>query len=236
MTFRLIGSARVAVSWTVLGFLLVIGLVGMFNPLMAQDRSDDVSTDEYLSQEPEFDLEEDTGADSAGPVESTEGEGSPVPDSPDIDYTQFIGKFIMAIVVLGALLWGLVKFLETTGVAGTSGDLMSVKSTLALGQNQNLQIVEVGEQYFMLGVTDDSVQMLGEVTDESTLREIRVNGNGSGAEGENTFAGLLEQFTGSETFGQNGDDDADQDSTQPESFEDLRQRITDIRQRRDQVQ
>ncbi|MFB6355008.1 MAG: FliO/MopB family protein, partial [bacterium] len=59
----------------------------------------------------------------------------------------FIFKTVIALAVLSGVIWLVSKFLKKTGFGSGDSELMNIRSTLPLGQNQYLQIVQVGKQF-----------------------------------------------------------------------------------------
>jgi flagellar protein FliO/FliZ len=122
--------------------------------------------DAYLNQSldtgSEGDTEGQVGA-FAGNLSDNESESG---------ITWFFIKVAFGLGIVTAGIWLVSKLLQKSGMTGTNSGVMEVRSTLPLGQNQYLQIVQVGNQYFMLGVTDNNISMLDELTDSDTIRTL----------------------------------------------------------------
>ncbi len=178
------------------------------------------STDQYLKKP----LDENEAAD-----ESSE---SPPPalrqaqsNTGELSLSWFLVKIALGLGVVVAGVWGVTRLLKSTGMGGSSDGFMEIRSTLAVGQGQYVQVVQVGRQFFMLGVTGENVRMLGEITDSETIRELhfqeeeqkqRETGQRTG------FSSLLERFLGTSQHEFSDDEGV-------EEFQDLRQKIQDLR-------
>ncbi len=53
-----------------------------------------------------------------------------------------------------------------SGFAGASGTAMRLLSRLSLGQDKQLIVVEAGGRYLLLGVSQASIQLIAELTEE----------------------------------------------------------------------
>lgn len=111
--------------------------------------------------------------------------------------TWFFIKVVLGLAVILGGIWLISKVIEQSGMAGTGSDIMGVRSTLALGQNQYLQIVQVGPQYFMLGVTENNVTKLDEITDSDTIDALRLDNEGSSEiDGPRGFSDIISNLVG----------------------------------------
>jgi flagellar protein FliO/FliZ len=144
-------------------------LVGLPSLSFAQDTNTASSAsdvDAYLNKSldtsPEGDTDEELGA----------FQGNFSNDDSSSGVAWFFVKIAVGLGIVTGGIWLVSKLLEKSGMTGTDSDVMGVRSTLPLGQNQYLQIVQVGDQYFMLGVTDNNISMLDELTDTDTIRAL----------------------------------------------------------------
>lgn len=150
--------------------LLFLGCVGVPPSLLAQSSPESTSSDTVNSY---LDQSLDTPLAQGDDEETAAFQGDFTNDASGSSVTWFFLKIGFGLGVVIAGIWFVSKLLQKSGVAGTNSDLMGVRATLPLGQNQYLQIVQVGSQYFMLGVTDNGVNMLDELTDADTIRAVR---------------------------------------------------------------
>lgn len=142
----------------------------------------------------------------------------------------FLGKVIVVLGIISGIIWLVGKFLKRSGMAGGENEIMGVRSTLPLGNNQYMQIVQVGPQYFMLGVTDSKITMLGELEDADTIQSLRLDQSDNDddtSSSDNGFQNLMKQFTGAK-------DHQFQDENNGDYLDQLQQKISQIDSIRDQ--
>ena len=77
---------------------------------------------------------------------------------------------VCVVVIIGLAYW-FTKYMGSRGVLGALGaakgnEQFRVLARLALGKDQTLVMVQVGERYFLLGVTQSAVSTLTELTRE----------------------------------------------------------------------
>lgn len=210
---------------------LPIGPVYGQNESTPSQKSPDNSTRQknYLDQSVDLETGENTGALTSLPENTSE----PDVDTSDSSVTWYITKTMAVLVVLSLGIWGILKFLKQSGFGGASNEFMSIHSTLAVGQNQYLQIVQVGKQFFIIGVTDNNVNMLGEITDSEMVTDLQLNSGGdeqNQQSGMSDFGDLLSQFTGTNQHGFNNSDEENPESESESQLSDLKNKLEDMRQ------
>ncbi|WP_263707452.1 flagellar biosynthetic protein FliO [Shouchella tritolerans] len=136
--------------------LLLVGLAG-FSPAEAKDCSvNDVlengECDEELAQEE---------------VEEAEAEAEALMEPPWLSFV----KMIVALVVVIALLYGLLRFVNKRAKTFQETKALHLVSGVSLGQNKSVQLVKVGETLLVVGV-GDQVQLLKEIADPDEITAI----------------------------------------------------------------
>lgn len=211
---------RTSCTFTV--FIICLLLIPLTSfPLLAQTDS----SQEYLDQE----IELDTGDTPA--LNNFQAESSSMRvDRSNSSMTWYLLKTLLILVALSAGVWGLLKFMKKTGIGGASNPFMSIHSTLALGQSQYLQIVQVGKRFYMLGVTDSQVQLLDEIEDEDTITDLRLYSGTSEEESESNqnkgFQNIFQQFVGT---GQHSFQNETEENKNETELSDLRTKIENLR-------
>lgn len=187
-----------------LSFLLVLplGLQAAENPSGPPEET--TNTDQYLNQSLDTPLNE--GDEGSDPELSASFEN----ESSGTSMTWFFLKVVLGLgVILGAI-WLISKVIERSGMAGTGNDVMGIRSTLTLGQNQYLQIVQIGPRYFMLGVTENNITKLEEIKDTDTIEALKLHEEEtSEQEGPRGFSDIITNLVGTKNHdfkGQNSSD------------------------------
>ena len=81
-----------------------------------------------------------------------------------------LGMLVVIAAVLFLAWWATKQIAQRPGLQGFSGrmpnDEMRVLAQLPLGREQRLVVVECAARYFLLGITQNSVSMLSELSEE----------------------------------------------------------------------
>jgi flagellar protein FliO/FliZ len=208
---------------------LILAILLLPSPLIAQQSGNGstanstraetgTNTDEYLNQSL------DTGV-LSGEEEESQLNGNLQAQSSGSNLVWFFLKIGFGLGVVIGGIWLVSKVLQKSGMTGTDSELMGIRSTLPVGQNQYLQIVQVGSQYFMLGVTENQVTMLDELTDQDTIRSIRNEDQQSTTETQG-FSDVIKNAIGMDDHEFNQQDSNDH-------LDELHQKIDDIRNERE---
>lgn len=80
------------------------------------------------------------------------------------DYT----RTIFALIFVVALLFGLLKFINNRNRQYDKNRLMKNMGGLSLGQHKSIQLVNVGNTYYLIGVGEE-IRLLKEITDEKEI-------------------------------------------------------------------
>ncbi len=74
----------------------------------------------------------------------------------------------LALLFVIALIYGMVKVVNTRNRITQHGKLMKNMGGLSLGQQKSIQLVQIGDRYYLVGVGED-VRLLKEVTDPDEI-------------------------------------------------------------------
>lgn len=155
-------------------FLLTILLVPqlVIMPVQAQDEpnksvSDYWNTDKESNPDNESDTEEinldlDTNDPIADPVPEGEAIGSSVGD--------YI-KVMVALLFVVGLLYGLLKLVNRKNRLYDKNRFMKNMGGISLGQHKSIQLVIIGDSYYLVGVGDD-IRLLKEITDPAEIGKL----------------------------------------------------------------
>jgi len=104
------------------------------------------------------------------------------------DFLRVILVLVAIIVLIYALVWMLRKL---TGIKAGGGDEIRIYSTRPIKGNSALHLIEAGNRVFLIGSTDNSINLISEIDDRGTIEEIRLNSSKTPASGG--FAKLLKK-------------------------------------------
>ncbi|BAD64790.1 hypothetical protein J1TS1_14380 [Shouchella clausii] len=136
--------------------LLLVGLAG-FSPAEAKDCS---VNDVLENGECDEELAKEEGKDA-------EAEAEALMEPPWLSFV----KMIAALIVVIALLYGLLRFVNKRAKTFQETKALHLVSGVSLGQNKSVQLVKVGETLLVVGV-GDQVQLLKEIADPDEITAI----------------------------------------------------------------
>ncbi len=104
----------------------------------------------------------------------------------------FLGLFIIVIYIA-------VKYLaRKQGVKFPLQNVIKLISTLPVGTNRFIHLIEIGTHYFLIGSTDSSINLIAEITDRETIEAIRLQKGKSKIQktGKYSFFDFLKEMFG----------------------------------------
>jgi flagellar protein FliO/FliZ len=107
-------------------------------------------------------------------AESEPGNAIPEPQMPQVgalDSLQMIGKVIMFLILIIALFFVLVRFLNRKNKFSIFGRSVRSLGGVPLGQNKSIQIVEIGHSLYVVGV-GDNIQLLEKINDPEEVEYV----------------------------------------------------------------
>ncbi|WP_138414813.1 flagellar biosynthetic protein FliO [Aquibacillus sediminis] len=131
------------------------------------------TVDEWFNDPPVDNQDEETGVEVEGDEESTQ-QGS----EPSTNLAKLFVQLIFALAIVIGLIYGLLKFIGNKSKMYQKVRALENVGGISLGSNKSLQVVRIGERYYVIGVGDD-VELLSEITDEETINELMSNDNTS---------------------------------------------------------
>jgi flagellar protein FliO/FliZ len=116
--------------------------------------------------------------------EKGETEGIPTKEYKDEDFKppveeeSFLWMFVKMILVLGVLGAGFYYFYrfvsKKSGVSLFGGDAIRVLSVVPLGQNKFLNVVDLAGKVVVVGVSDNNINLITEITEKDQIDRIRI--------------------------------------------------------------
>lgn len=99
-------------------------------------------------------------------------------EKPSVEEESYAWLIIKTIIVLGALVGGFYYFFRfvtrKAGIQVLGRDVVQVLSIVPLGQNKFLQVVELAGRILVLGVSENSINLIAEVKDRDEIDRIRL--------------------------------------------------------------
>jgi flagellar protein FliO/FliZ len=97
---------------------------------------------------------------------------------PQVEEESSIWMFIKMILVLGIFAGGFYYFYrfvtKKAGISIFGGEAIRVLSVVPLGQNKFLQLIDVAGKVMVIGVSDNSINLLSEITEKDQIDRIRI--------------------------------------------------------------
>ena len=111
-----------------------------------------------------------------------------------------LGTFVETLIILALFvvgIYGIFRFIQKKRGGGFgSPAVIKVISSTGLGGNRMLQIVEVGSKIFLIGVTDNTINLLSEIDDKETIDWLRLEYSRQPQKGAEGFLEKLTSFLG----------------------------------------
>jgi len=108
------------------------------------------------------------------------------------------GDYIKIIVVLGVvivIIYGLSLIIKKSlNIRGKIGDGANIIVNQPLGPGKWIQVVYIGGKFLILGVTNDRISLLTEVTDPKEIERYEIMLNEKKIESGNTFVDIINDF------------------------------------------
>ncbi len=161
--------------------------------LSAQDRARDIDESELLLDGPG----EDAGENDGNAGEEASGEEGTTEPIGNITFWDFLRMILILGVIIG-LIYLLFYFIKKRGSPRLqNNELFDIISTQALSNNRTVHLVQVGNQFFLIGAGEQSVNLISEIQDKETIDEIRLKlsnvKSGEKKNFRNIFSGLFGQ-------------------------------------------
>jgi len=106
--------------------------------------------------------------------EEGQGSSSPLNQSDDEESPSLVWNIVKLVLALGfiiILIYGLLKFVNRRNQMISNVRTMQNLGGISLGQQKSMQLVRIGDRYYVVGV-GDNVELLTEITDEHTIKEL----------------------------------------------------------------
>jgi flagellar protein FliO/FliZ len=156
-----------------------------------------------------------------------------------------VWDFVRMVVVLGIVIAAiyLVFYLLKRASGGRleNSPMIRVLGSHGLPGNKALHLVEVGRQVFLIGVGDDAISFISEISDQESLDELRLKTSTSTGDTRGSFADMLSGFfhgatgggsdggTPTENGGGRKAEDAGRSSGPASFFESQKERLRKLR-------
>jgi flagellar protein FliO/FliZ len=126
-----------------------------------------------------------------------EGEDGAAAEPGNID-SFGVWDFVRMVIVLGIVIAAIyvVFYLlkRASGGRFENSPMIRVLGSHGLPGNKALHLVEVGRQVFLIGVGDDSISYISEISDQESLDELRLKASTTSGETRGSFADMLSGF------------------------------------------
>lgn len=112
-------------------------------------------------------------------------------------FTMFI-KTLFILGVFGVVIYYVFKYIsKKQGLSFPKLNVLNIITSLPIGTNRFIQIIEVGKTYYLIGSTENQINLLDEITDKELIDRINVLKNKKEVETEPvSFAGFMNEIFG----------------------------------------
>ena len=130
-------------------------------------------------------------------VSETTDEGEPEVSVSAIGLSDLIRTILVLLLVIAAIyavLYLLRKF-STSSIDGSS--LIKIVGSKGLMKDSAVHLLEIGNQVFLVGTGNSSVNLISEITDQETIDNIRLNLSSGSPVSKGTFSQRIAEYIGS---------------------------------------
>ena len=140
-----------------------------------------------------------------------------------VSYSLLVLRTLAILAVLVVAVYIVMRiFLKNRRKIVTGTDIIKVIATYPLAGNKSIQIMEIAEKVFILGVTDSNINMITSVEDKETIDRIKLQSSKETKGGFQSFKDQLMKLISGKAFTGQG---------QISNFSDFKQRISKMRKR-----
>ena len=168
----------------------------------------------------------------------------PIADDSSVEQTEdyvgqtgsvwFFVRLILVLILVIACIYAIVWLLRKSGNPKFAPDPYLKKvASLNLGPGKSVYIVSTPTQAFMVGVTENSVNKIGEITDKDLIDMMNINVEKQPTEKPKDFASILSKFFNSGTNSKSGSFSSYFENSAGNTMEYLQSKRREISQNRD---
>jgi flagellar biogenesis protein FliO len=140
-----------------------------------------------------------------------------------VSYSFLVLRTLAILAVLVVAVYFVMRiFLKNRRKIVTGTDIIKVLATYPLAGNKSIQIMEIAEKVFILGVTESNINMITSVEDKETIDRIKLQSSKETKGGFQSFKDQLMKLISGKAFTGQG---------QISNFSDFKQRISKMRKR-----
>ncbi|MFP4362329.1 MAG: FliO/MopB family protein [Spirochaetia bacterium] len=112
-----------------------------------------------------------------------------------------IVQMFLVLALVAAAIYGVIIFLKKASKKGFhENNLIQVVSSAPLVGQRALHLVQIGNQYFLIGSADEQISLISEITDKESLDQIRLTSSqeAPGGQSSNFMEMLQGMFAGTQ--------------------------------------
>jgi len=90
-------------------------------------------------------------------------------------YISMVFKTLLILGVFGIGIYYFAKYIsKKQGLAFPHLNIIKIITSIPVGTNRFIQIIEIGNKYYLIGSTDNSINLLTEIIDKETINMIKI--------------------------------------------------------------
>lgn len=99
-------------------------------------------------------------------------------EEPRVEEESYVWLIFKTILVIGILIGGFYFFFkfitQKVGITAVGHEVITILSVIPLGQNKFLQVVDIAGKVYVLGVSDNNINLITEIKDKDDVDRIRL--------------------------------------------------------------
>ncbi len=93
-------------------------------------------------------------------------------------YFVLLLKTLLILVIFGGGVYYIFKYISRKqGFVPLSSNIIKLISTVPVGTNRFVQLIEVGTHYYLIGSTESGISLISEITDNESINMIKIQQN-----------------------------------------------------------
>jgi len=176
MRHKKINITKSKLMWLIaISFFCILALLGTAESKKADLKKEDSITTQSADENSQESINSETEAQGQGIFSREYTEDEFGPRSAGGSYIWSFIKMLFILGVMVAMFYYFFRYVsKKTGANISSADISTTLSIIPIAQNKFLQIVDLGGKILVLGVSDNSINLITEITEKHEVDKIRV--------------------------------------------------------------
>lgn len=101
---------------------------------------------------------------------------------------------ILLLAIFAFIAWVFVRLFNRRRNTGEDSSIASVVLNYPLGTNKQMKVFKLAEEYYLIGVGGDNIQLISKITEKETIDSLKIEEGKTTATKQGQFSQMLEQL------------------------------------------